>query len=129
MNRLIAVFYFVLSLYGFDVGSTIVDRINVDGSPALHSQVVAQPGVARFECLRSASGLCHYTLYPRECAPAAAPRGKRMDRCPTGAIRHFAVADGGSHQVTGLQRYRMCVSADERIPGPDCRIPAPVAAR
>jgi hypothetical protein len=129
VNKLIAVFYFVLSLYGFDVGSTIVDRINIDGSQALHSQVVAQPGIARFECLRSASGRCYYTLYPRKCAPESAPTGKRNDRCPAGPVRRFAVANGSSHQVTGLQRYRMCVSAEDRIPGPNCEMPAPIAAR
>ncbi|HEY5613997.1 MAG TPA: hypothetical protein VIK70_10405 [Lysobacter sp.] len=129
MNRLIAVFYFVLSLYGFDVGSTIVHRINVDGSQALHSKVVAQPGVARFECLRSASGRCYYTLYPRECASKGAAAGRASVRCPSGPVRHFAIANGDSREIAALPRFRLCVSTEDGTPGPDCEAPEPIAAR
>ena len=129
MNRLIAVFYFVLSLYGFDVGSTIVHRISVDGSQALHSKVVAQPGVARFECLRSASGQCYYTLYPRACASKGTAAGKAGIRCPSGPLRHFAIAEGDSRQIPGLQPFRPCVSADDGNPVADCELPGPLARR
>jgi len=129
VNRLIAVFYFVLSLYGFDVGSTIVHRINVDGSQALHSKVVAQPGVARFECLRSASGRCYYTLYPRECASIDAAAGRASVRCPSGPVRHFAIANGDSREIAALPRFRLCVSTEDGTPGPDCEAPEPIAAR
>lgn len=130
MNKLIALCYFVLSLYGCDVGgSSFVHRSQVDGIDTVHIEGGAQPGSARVDCLRSASGRCYYTLFPRECPPAAAATGKRIDRCPTGPVRRFAIANGGSHEVAGLQRYRMCVSAEERIPGPDCGMPKPLATR
>jgi hypothetical protein len=130
VNKLIALCYFVLSLYGCDVGgSTFVHRTQVGGTDTLYIERGAQPGVARFDCLRSASGRCYYTLFPRECAPAHVPTGKRIDRCPTEPVRHFAIANGGSHQVAGLQRFRMCVSAEDGTPGPDCGRPEPIAAR
>ena len=133
MNRLIAVLYFVLSLYGFDVGRTIVDRINVDGSQALHSKVVAQPGVARFECLRSASGRCYYTVFPRDCTstprptPGSAPT--RIAGCLSEPVERFVIAEGDSRQIPGLQQFRPCVSADAGTLGPDCEPPGPLATR
>ena len=132
MNRLIAVLYFVLSLYGFDVGSTIVDRINVDGSQALHSKVVAQPGVARFECLRSASGRCYYTVFPRDCTTPGAASGSARTRiagCLSEPVEHFVIAEGDSRQIPGLQKFRPCVSAYDATLGPDCEPPGPLATR
>ena len=46
MNKLIAIFYFLLSLYGCDIaGSTQVNRTVVNGGGILHSEEVAQQGV------------------------------------------------------------------------------------
>lgn len=127
MNRLIAIFYFVLSLYGCDVGgSTFVDR-----SDTLYSRVVAQAGVARFECLRSSSGQCHYTVFPRGCTSASgaasAPGTARIDGCRPEPLDRFAIAAGDSRQIPGLHRFRPCVSAADAMPGPDCDLPDPVA--
>ena len=129
MNRLIAIFTFVLSLYGCDVGgSTFVDRTD-----SVYSKVVAQAGVARFECLRSSSGQCHYTVFPRECAAASwwafVPGAVPVDDCRREPLERFAIAAGNSHQIPGLQRFRPCVSAQDTPPRPDCDLPAPVAAR
>lgn len=132
MNKLIALCYFVLSLYGCDAGqSTFVHRSSVDGRATLDSKVVAQPGVARFDCLRSASGQCHYTLFPAQCAaaPASPSAGVRSVRCPAAPVRRFAVADGASRQIPGLAGFRVCVSAEGRTPRPDCGMPGPIAAR
>lgn len=129
MNRLIAILTFVLSLYGCDVGgSTFVDR-----SDTLYSKVVAQAGVARFECLRSSSGRCYYTVFPRECAPASgwvfASVATRIDSCRHEPIDRFAIAAGDSRKVAGLHRFRPCVSAEYGAPGPDCEALEPMAAR
>lgn len=134
MNKLIALCYFVLSLYGCDVGgSTFVHRTIVDGNDTLYSKVVAQPGVARFECVRSASGQCHYTLFARDCAPAAGSTpgstGKRSDRCGSEPVERFAIATGGSRQIPALPRFHVCVSVEAGAPGPDCEVPEAMAAR
>ena len=119
-----ALLYFLLSLFGCDVGrSTFVDRIVHDGATALDSRAVVEAGVARFECLRSESGQCYYTLFPRECPASQA----KADECATKPIRRFAVADGDTRQIAGLRDFRLCVS-DENVPaGAGCRTMAPEA--
>lgn len=130
MNKLIALCYFVLSLYGCDVGgSTFVHRAQTDGADTLHARAVVEGGVARFECLRSASGRCYYTVFPRDCASPPAPTGERLARCLAMPVERFAVAEGDSRQVPGLRGIRPCVSAEEGPPGPDCQLPRPIAAR
>ena len=121
MNKLIALCYFVLSLFGCDGGgNTIVHRTSVDGSDALYSRARVQAGVARFECLRSASGQCHYAVFPRVCVPAP-PAGDEHDaNCLQGRAERFALATGESRQVTGLHGFRLCVSVERGTADPDC---------
>ena len=128
MTKLLSLCYFLLSLYGCDVaGSTWVHRASSNGTDTLHSKVVAQPGVARFECLRSASGQCHYTLFPRRCAATAA--GVPSADCPSAPIAHFSIANGDTRLMPGLQRFRLCVSASDGAPDPGCDAGEPIASR
>ncbi|MBU8977412.1 MULTISPECIES: hypothetical protein [unclassified Lysobacter] len=127
--KLSALLYFVLSLFGCDVGrSTFVDRVVVDGANALVSRATVEAGVARFECLRSASGHCYYTVFPRECATSQSS-GKVEAACLAQPIGRFTVANGDSRQVTGLNDFRLCVSDKDGTPGTGCQAPEPVAAR
>lgn len=127
MNKFIALCYFVFSLFGCDGGgSSFVHRATIDGSDALYSKVHVEAGVARFQCLGSATGQCHYTVYPRECAAAAEGAS---GACPTEPVRRFQVNRGDSRQITGLQDFRLCVSAEDGMPGPDCEPAEPIAAR
>lgn len=119
MNKFIALCAFVLSLFGCNGGaSTLVQRASADGSEVLHSRAQVQAGVARFECLRSASGQCHYTVLPRDCDPAGVARG-----CAAEPIERFALASGDSRQIAGLQAFRLCVSARADGPERDCGVP------
>jgi len=121
-----ALLYFLLSLFGCDVGrSTFVDRIVHDGATALDSRTVVEAGVARFECLSSASGQCYYTLFPRECATAHA-KGEDAG-CLAKPIQRFAVADGDTRQIAGLRDFRLCVSDEDVAAGAGCRVQAPNA--
>jgi len=119
-----ALLYFVLSLFGCDVGrSTFVDRIVHDGATALDSRTVVEAGVARFECIRSASGQCYYTLFPRDCSAA----DKKDTGCLARPIRQFAVADGDTRQIAGLRDFRLCVSDENVVAGTGCSTPKPSA--
>lgn len=119
--KLIALIYFALSLFGFDTGgSTYVTRTTVDGADVLYSRATAGAGSTRFECVRSTSGQCHYTVYPRTCT---------TDRCRSAPIERFALANGGSRQVSGLHGFHLCVSADGGVPGPDCEPADPLVQR
>lgn len=84
MNILIALCCFVLSLFRCDGGAIpFVHRAGADDGDTLYSVAYVQVGGVRIECVRGASGQCHYTLYPRGCAPAAhdgvrgPPNGRR----------------------------------------------------
>jgi hypothetical protein len=135
MNKLIALCYFVLSLYGCDVGSsTSVYRAQADGSDVLYSKVVTQAGIARFDCVRSASGKCHYSVFSRECAAApdsAAARSGQppVKRCRSTPVERFDVANGDSRWIPGLHAFSVCVSSEGRTIGPDCQSVEPIAAR
>ncbi|MET3928218.1 hypothetical protein ABIE51_000105 [Lysobacter sp. OAE881] len=119
-----ALLYFVLSLFGCDVGkSTFVDRIVHDGATSLDSRTVVEAGVARFECLSSASGQCYYTLFPRDCSAS----NKKDAGCLAKPIRQFAVADGDTRQIAGLRDFRLCVSDENGAAAPGCPVPEPTA--
>ena len=131
MNKLIALIYFALSLYGCDVGgSTYVHRTRVNGADALYSKATVQAGVARFECLRSVSGRCYYTVLPRDCAHAPGSTHARNVRCRPEPIERFALAADDSRQIPGLQGFRLCVGTHAASAGPGaCEMPRPIAAR
>lgn len=119
--KFLALIYFVLSLFGCDIGnSSYVTRTTVDGTDTLYSQTTTRAGVARFECLRSASGACHYTVFPRDCAPTSGPAEARSGSCASEPIERFAVARGESRQITGLTGFDLCVSAKDAPAGKAC---------
>lgn len=119
MNRLIALFYFVLSLVGFDVGgSSFEHRASANGSDVLLSRAHVQAGVARFDCVHSASGECHYIVLPRTCGPMDAVDGSHD--CTPEPIARFTLAQGESHQVSGLQQFRLCVGPASEPAGEAC---------
>lgn len=129
MNRLIAMCSFLLSLYGCDVGqSTFVHHVRVDGADILHSRVVAQAGNMRFECLGSASGQCHYTVEPNDCAVGASPGASPVDRCVMRPVERFSLTRGETRRVPGTDAGRVCVSADAAEPGPACEVMETVLA-
>lgn len=125
MNAISALVYFVLSVFGFDLGSHVyVDRIRADGIDTLYSRVVVQPTVTRFECLRSASGQCYYTVLPPQCSPrpgaTSGSVNKRTRDCLSEPIERFVLTKGGSRQIRTLPEFRLCVSAEAGSVGSDC---------
>jgi len=119
MDTLLAILFYALSLFGIDVGShTRVDRIRSNGTDVLYSKVVAQPTVTRFECLRSESGRCYYTVYTPDCANAAKAASGRVQGCAS--VNRFALALGDARQMAAGPGLRMCVSTDAHAPDADC---------
>lgn len=112
MTKLIALLQFLLALAGCSPGGTTWTSRVDDGRVALHSKASVQDGVARFECVRSSSGACHYTLYPDACDGEAA--------CQLAPLQRFSVASGDSRQLTGMVGFRPCVRLDDALPGADC---------
>ena len=127
MDKLVALCCFMLSLLGVDVGgSTFVHRASVEGREALYSRTQVHAGVARFECVRSESGQCHYLLQPLACgaAPGVAARG---EACGAAALQRFTVARGESRRRVALADFELCVSTDGRAAGAGCADAVPVA--
>jgi hypothetical protein len=131
MNAFASLVYFVLSLLGVDLGSHVyVDRIRGEGADTLYSRVVEQPTATRFECVRSASGQCHYTVFAEQCTPKPAATSGSPDRhCQTMPVERFALADGGTREIPALPGFRLCVSTQARSTGSDCDAAPAVAAR
>ena len=112
MKTVLAILLWTLSLFGIELGSQVhVDRIRSNDTDVLYSRVVARPTGTRFECVRSASGQCYYTVFATACtSDDAACDGTPIDR--------FALAKGASRQLVSLSPLRVCVSADAARP--DC---------
>lgn len=114
MRNLIAAMYFLLALFGCEIGgTTTVTRSIVDGMDIIHSKTRIQGGIARFECLASASGECHYTLFPDQCASANGDCTKRP-------IDRFALPKGERREIVGLPAFDACVTPDDTERQADC---------
>jgi hypothetical protein len=101
MHELLALITFALSLFGVQLGGTSYsDRLH-DGGTVLHSEAWVGAGNARFECVESSSGRCHYRLLPPECA---------SDDCAKAPLRQFDVAEGAIVQLAGVPEFRLDVS-------------------
>jgi hypothetical protein len=119
MRNLIASVYFLLSLFGCDGGGiTLVTRATVDGVDTIYSETRVTADIARFECIRSASGRCHYTLFPRECTSAPA---QDASKCAARATEQFALVAGNHREVVGLPPFALCVSHQANLLTPDCK--------
>lgn len=128
MTKLIALLQFLLALSGIHLGGAhFTDRIRVDGIDALYSTAQVEDGIARFACVASASGLCHYTLFDKGCPPI--PHANASGQCAPLPLKRFTVASGDSEQIAGLPAFRLCVATDDASPTPDCRLPKPIARR
>ena len=118
MKAAIALVLYVLSLCGIDVSNeTRIDRIVSNGTDILYSRVEARPNSTRFECLRSASGQCYYTVFPKQCATAS---GRPPVECLTKPVERFALVRGASRRMPSLAPSSVCVSADAKVRGPGC---------
>ena len=122
MRSLIAAVYYVLALFGCNgTGSTIVTHASVNGVDTLYSKTRIQGDITRFECIRSASGRCHYTLFPRACAATPAATTGSGSKCADQPIEQFALAAGDRREVMGLSAFDQCVRNDAEPVTPDCK--------
>lgn len=105
MDIMTALLAFVLSLLGMDAPrSTFVHREDHDGRTVLHARASVEAGVARFDCIESATGLCYWTVQPPDCTRGAC------------SSRRFATAVHDSRQLAGFTRVRLCVAARADAP-------------
>jgi hypothetical protein len=85
---------------------TAITRTTANGVDTLYSKRTVVDGVARFQCMASRSGQCHYLVLDPACRPDAA--------C---ASADTVVRVGGRHDpgVQGLPKgFAQCVSEDRK---------------
>ncbi|WP_312237885.1 hypothetical protein [Stenotrophomonas sp.] len=94
----------VLAIAGCAQSSnTSVTRVRANGVDALYSKSTVVDGVARFECIASSSGQCHYLVLDPRCKTDAA--------CTQAPLRRLSVAVGKTGQVPDLPKgFSVCVS-------------------
>jgi hypothetical protein len=129
MRNLMATLYFLLSLLGCDGGGTsYATRATVDGHDVVYGKAQVRAGIVHFECVRSASGQCHYTVFPRECTADPAPASPPPVCAPL-PVERFTLKAGTSRDIVGMSAaFDLCVSHDGRVQGPDCKDAAPPTA-
>jgi hypothetical protein len=113
MRNLLALFYYLLAVVGCSSGHVTDIRSEADGRDIVHGKIVLNAGVAKFDCLASSTGQCHFELFDPSCADPAATCDKPPER--------FALAQGASREIVGLPAgFRPCVSADGTATRPHC---------
>ncbi|HEY5804690.1 MAG TPA: hypothetical protein VIT90_13445 [Lysobacter sp.] len=121
MRNVMAFVYFVLSLFGWidGPGNTLVARSSENGVETLLSQTRVASGNVRFECLRSASGHCHYVVFAGRCASSAPAADGRCTQQPAGT---FDVRVGQTRERSDLPAdFRLCVSHRDGEVDADCK--------
>lgn len=122
MQLLISFLTFMLTLVGLDPqpGVTTLSVSSVDGVQVNSTKAVVNGGDARFECLRSASGRCHYVVFAGECrTPSMAVTV--AGACAGTVVETFVLRAGESrelHSMPGKVRY--CMDHEAMPSGPGC---------
>ena len=115
MRNALALIYYLLAVVGCSGGQVTDIRSEADGRDIVHGRIEWRAGVARFECLASGTGQCHFALFDPSCTDPAAACGKPPER--------FVLARGTSREIVGLPAgFRPCVSAEGEAAQPDCKI-------
>ena len=103
MDKLFVLLSLLGALFGCDGGrDEVVHRIVVSGHDVLLSRASVRDGEARLDCLRSASGTCHYTVLPHGCTSEATCAGQ---------VGRYDVRAGASRKLQGVDGMRLCVTA------------------
>ena len=114
MRNVLALLYYLLAVVGCSGGQITDIRSETDGRDVLHGRIELRAGVAKFECLASATGQCHFSLFDPSCADPAATCAKPPER--------FALAQGATREIVGLPAgFKPCVDTVGESLRVDCK--------
>ena len=119
MRFLISLFSFLCTLLGWhpQPGTTTLTFSSVDGVGIHSTKARVSAGNARFECLRSATGVCHYVVFVSDCSKAKGVHAA----CDTTVVERFSLASGDTRELKALPvGARHCLSHDAMPTAPDC---------
>ncbi len=122
MQMLMSLFTFLLALLGLapQPGITTLSVSSVDGVQVNSTKAVVNGGDARFECLRSASGRCHYVVFAGECRPSSNPVTVE-EACAGVVVERFVLLAGETRQLRAMPgKVRFCMDHDAIPAGPGC---------
>jgi len=123
MRILISLVSFLLTLVGFNpqAGTTTLTFSSVDGVGVNSSKARIADGNARFECLQSASGSCHYVVFLSSCKKSDTRANAAMGACTTTVVQQFTLAAGNVKEFTHLPTgVKHCLSHEAMPVAPDC---------
>ncbi|KAF1722915.1 hypothetical protein [Pseudoxanthomonas wuyuanensis] len=112
----------LLSLAGCHEKPSVTSEVRSsrDGVATLHSRATLKDGSARFQCLRSQSGRCHYLVFAEGCPDVSAGESPTAD-CDVKPVDSFSLVPGDEKQLPGLSRdFRHCVDAMAMPAAPQC---------
>ena len=121
MRILVSLLSFVFTLLGCNPqsGTTTVTFSSVDGVGINSTKSRIGDGDARFECLKSATGNCHYLVFVETCA--AAKISAADTACTTRVLERFTLVAGKVKELHDLPAgVRHCVDHDAMPTAPDC---------
>lgn len=106
MPRLLLVCAVLLALAGCEKSSnSSITRARANGVDTLYSKGTVVDGQARFQCIASSSGKCHYLVLDPACSTGAP--------CATPPLRRFSVVVGRTEILRDLpEGFHQCVSQD-----------------
>lgn len=80
-----------------------------------------KPGSARFECVQTPSGQCHYALFTTRCQTASGEGGKPATTCTHQVFEAFTLAQGQTRAVDDLPgNYKQCMKVNSQPVPPNC---------
>lgn len=123
MRLLMSFLSFLLTLAGWhpQPGITTLSVSSVDGVQVNSTKAVVNGGDARFECLRSASGRCHYVVFAGGCKPAGSQATGVAKDCATLRVQRFVLQAGQSRELRALPgSVRYCIDHQAMPAGPGC---------
>lgn len=141
MRLLVSLVSFLLTLIGCNpqAGVTTVSIASVDGVGVNSTKSRISLDHARFECLKSVSGQCHYVVYVSSCGDAESastaaidgglPAGRDGDAsigagsgdCATRTLQQFTLAAGQVRELDGMPAdVRHCVDHEAMPAAPGC---------
>ena len=100
-------------------GCAISVTHNDDGGGS--SKLVRTAGMAKFECVQSPSGQCHYALYTSRCQSVDGEGGKPATTCTHQVFEQFSIASGETRSFSNLPaNYKQCMKPSGKPEVPSC---------
>ena len=121
MRILVSLVSFLFTLAGCDPqpGITTMTFTSLDGVEINSTKSRISGSAARFECLKSASGNCHYLVYVETCATAKISAADKA--CTTRVLERFTLAAGKMKELHDLPAgVRHCVDHEVVPAAPGC---------